>query len=228
MRRVAAKLIGLLKGEEFIIDQNISSLHIVILVATKTLHLCYGILRFSKVGPFFVDPRSNITSSKQIEFKGLINISKHCEINALSIRGIRFGKNVSLHPYVSIEGSGSISSLGIGIDIGNNVGIGKFSHLGGAGGISIADNCIIGQYVSFHSENHNFFENDKPFRNQGVKRIGIEIGENCWIGTKATILDGVKLGENSIIAAGAVLTSGIYKGNTLYAGIPAKPLREIL
>ncbi|MBL0192543.1 MAG: hypothetical protein IPQ18_14745 [Saprospiraceae bacterium] len=34
------------------------------------------------------------------------------------------------------------------IKIGNNVGIGEFAYLGGAGGLEIGDECIIGQYFS--------------------------------------------------------------------------------
>lgn len=35
------------------------------------------------------------------------------------------------------------------------------------------------------------------------------IGDNVWIGDKATILPGVKIGNNSIIAANSVVTHDV-------------------
>lgn len=41
------------------------------------------------------------------------------------------------------------------------------------GGIIIGDNVIMGQYVSFHSENYNFTSSKKLIRVQGVTNKGI-------------------------------------------------------
>jgi acetyltransferase-like isoleucine patch superfamily enzyme len=54
---------------------------------------------------------------------------------------------------------------------------------------------------------------------------GIVIGDNCWIGSKVTILDGVTVENGCIIAAGTVLTAGIYKSFSIYGGVPAKFIR---
>jgi acetyltransferase-like isoleucine patch superfamily enzyme len=106
------------------------------------------------------------------------------------------------------------------------VGLGTHGFFGCAGGVEIGDDCIFGNFVSFHSENHNYSEGDKPIRLQGVTRKGIKIGRNCWLGAKATILDGVMLGEGSIVAAGAVVRAGIYPANIILGGVPARILRK--
>jgi acetyltransferase-like isoleucine patch superfamily enzyme len=93
------------------------------------------------------------------------------------------------------------------------------------GGIEIGDDTIFGNYVSMHSENHNFNELSIPIRLQGVNRKGIKIGNNCWIGAKTTILDNVTIGNGCVIAAGSVVVAGIYEDNGIYAGIPAKLIR---
>jgi acetyltransferase-like isoleucine patch superfamily enzyme len=79
-----------------------------------------------------------------------------------------------------------------------------------------------------HSENHNFQDRNRPIRLQGVTRQGIRIGSNCWIGAKATILDGVIVEDNVIIAAGSVLTAGTYESNSIYGGVPARKLKSLL
>ena len=137
---------------------------------------------------------------------------------------INIGNNVSVQKRCVIECTGSLSKVGKGLVLGNNVGIGANSFLGCAGGISIGDDTITGNFVSFHSENHNHIDISKPIRLQGVSRLGITIGKNCWIGAKVTILDGSNIADGCVIAAGAVVTGGNYKANSIYAGVPAKYL----
>jgi acetyltransferase-like isoleucine patch superfamily enzyme len=123
--------------------------------------------------------------------------------------------------------STSLNQLGEFIKIGDNVGIGEFAYLGGAGGLEIGDGCIIGQYLSCHPENHNYQSLEKEIRHQGVSRKGIKIGANCWIGSKVSILDGVSIGEGSIIAAGAVVNKS-FPDNSIIGGVPAKLIKSRL
>lgn len=109
--------------------------------------------------------------------------------------------------------------------IGNNVGLGTHGFWGCAGGIEIGDNTIFGNFVSLHSENHNFTRRDIPIRLQGVNRKGIKIGKDCWIGAKATILDGTDLGDGCIVAAGAVVR-GTIPPYSIIGGVPAKIIKS--
>ena len=103
--------------------------------------------------------------------------------------------------------------------------MGEFGYLGGACGLSIGDDCIIGQYFSCHPENHYFSDADQLIRHQGVHRKGIEIGKNCWIGSKVTILDGVTIGDGCVVAAGAVVHQS-FPSNVVIGGVPAKVLGQ--
>ena len=51
------------------------------------------------------------------------------------------------------------------------------------------------------------------------------IGNNVFIGWGATILGGSKIGDNTIIGANSVV-SGKIKGNSVYAGNPARFIKE--
>jgi acetyltransferase-like isoleucine patch superfamily enzyme len=147
-------------------------------------------------------------------------------INAISAEGITLGEKVGIGAFSRLVASGDMSKIGRGINIGNNVGIGEFAYLGGAGGLCIGDNCIVGQYFSCHPENHCIDDTDKPFRLQGVTRKGITIGNNCWIGSKVTILDGVSVGDNCVIAAGAVVNKSFPAGYII-GGVPARIIKKV-
>jgi acetyltransferase-like isoleucine patch superfamily enzyme len=142
-------------------------------------------------------------------------------VSALSKNGIQFGNNVSIGAFSRIIVSTTLNNLGDKIVIGNSVGIGEYASIGGAGGLEIGDECIVGPYLSCHPENHNYSDLTLSIRHQGVNRKGIKIGQNCWIGSKVTILDGVQLGNGCIIAAGAVVTKS-FPDNSIIGGVPAK------
>lgn len=157
---------------------------------------------------------------------GLTRIHEFCKLSCLSENGIILGQNVKLGAFSQLIASGSISNLGSGIKISDNVGIGEFAYIGGAGGVEIGPDCIIGQYFSMHPQNHNYSDSNILIRDQGVTSEGISIGAGCWIGAKVTILDGVKIGSHCIIAAGSVVNLS-FPNNSVIAGVPAKLIKTI-
>jgi len=57
-------------------------------------------------------------------------------------------------------------------------------------------------------------------------QLPIIIEDGCWVGARANILPGVKIGKGCIIAAGSVVTKDC-EPNGLYAGVPAKRIRDL-
>ncbi|MEG1372061.1 MAG: gamma carbonic anhydrase family protein [Mucinivorans sp.] len=57
---------------------------------------------------------------------------------------------------------------------------------------------------------------------------GATIEDNCLIGINSTVLDGAVVGSGTIVAAGAlVLSNTVLDGHSIYAGIPARKVKEI-
>ena len=90
--------------------------------------------------------------------------------------------------------------------------------------VRFGDNAMLGNGVSIVTPEHPL---DAKGRNSGYE-FGrpITIGDNCWIGTGATIVGGVVLGNNVVVAAGAVVTKS-FPDNVLLAGVPARVVKEI-
>lgn len=54
----------------------------------------------------------------------------------------------------------------------------------------------------------------------------IHIGDGAWIGARATVMPGVTVGAGAVVAAGALVTRDVAP-DTLVAGVPAKPVRDL-
>jgi acetyltransferase-like isoleucine patch superfamily enzyme len=183
------------------------------IIRLKTPKLC-----FFGVGVRFYN-YNNISLGKWVK------LDDYVFLGALGKGKLQIGNNSGIGAFSRVEISQSFNNIGSQITIGNNVGIGPYASLGGAGGLTIGDECIIGPYLSCHPENHNFENVDVSIRLQGVTRKGIIIGRNCWIGAKVSILDGVEVGHSCVIAAGAVVTKS-YPDHSVIGGVPAKLIKR--
>ena len=151
-------------------------------------------------------------------------MNDYCFINALCSDGVEIGDHFSLGRNSIVDCTGVLAELGHSLKIGNNVGISPNFVLFVRGRVVIGNDVIIGPGVTIAAENHCYADPEKPIRLQGTSRKGIVIGDNCWIGANATILDGVVIGQNSIIAAGAVVCKDV-EPNSLVGGVPARRLK---
>lgn len=188
------RIIKMIKGEQYQIDNAVPVGYMFSLVAGKILSMLWGGVRLKTLKPVFVSPTATIKCVSKFKFGKGLNIGYRCYIDALSHGGLICGKNVSMGMYTTIKLTGSLKQIANYVKIGNNVGLGTHGFYGcGVGHLEIGDDCIFGNYVSIHPENHNYSDHVVPIRLQGVNGKGVVIGKNCWIGAKATILDGTKL-----------------------------------
>ena len=122
-----------------------------------------------------------------------------CGENVNVERHARFGRGVTL---------GDRSGIGI------NASIGEQTHIGSD--VMMGPDCVI------YTRNHRFDRLDIPMREQGYGPVEpVEIGDDCWIGGRVTILPGVHVGNGAVIAAGAVVTQDV-PPYAVVGGVPAK------
>ena len=127
-------------------------------------------------------------------------------------------------PYSLVRAS-VLSNLGAGIRMGSNSSVDGYSYIGAGGPITIGENVIMGQHVSFHAENHNYSRLDIPIKQQGTRREGIVIEDDCWVGANATFVDGAHVGHGCVIAAGSVVRGEI-PPYSVVVGVPGRVLRS--
>jgi len=170
---------------------------------------------------FLADKGVRIRNKRYLKLGNRVKIGQQVYLDALGKRGLTIGDCSSIGAYSRLIVSSSYANVGDKIELGNNVGIGEFSRIGGSGGVTIGDNTIIGQYFSCHPENHIFSDVSVLIRLQGTTREQIVLGEDCWVGAKVTICAGVSIGSGSVVAAGSVVTKS-FPPLSVIAGVPAK------
>lgn len=114
------------------------------------------------------------------------------------------------------------TEFGKNIKVGENVFINACCHFQDHGGVVISDDCQIGHNVVFATLNHGIAPEDR-FHTYPAP---IVLGKNVWVGSNATILQGVTIGDNAIIGAGAVVIRDV-EANTIVGGVPAKFIKHI-
>ena len=229
LKKILVNFIKRKKNNDFEFDSDISSEILISLFTDKLISLfrSFKFYKFQQRKFFLFFGKSvKLFNKKNIEFGFGVNIGDYVKIYALGRKKIKFGNNVNIGNFSQLIISVSFDNIGEFIDIGSNVAIAEFAYIGGAGGVKIGNDTIIGQYFSVHPENHHFKDTSILIRMQGTYRNGIEIGCNCWIGSKVTILDGVKIGNNCVIAAGSVVNSSFPSGS-LIGGVPARLIKKI-
>lgn len=90
--------------------------------------------------------------------------------------------------------------------------------------ITIGDDALIAEYVTIRDQDHRYGGPEVTAKN-GFDTAPIAIGDNVWIGAKATITKGVTIGDNAVVGAGAVVTKDV-PANSIVGGIPAKVIGQ--
>ena len=211
-------------GKNYTIDPRIPDGLFYHTLKLRGFMLLRGVLFLRK--KVFLGRNCTILNKKNIHFGKNVTIEQNTRIDGYAYEKIILSNNVRIGAFSCLTSTSHMSKYGKGLKMGKNSAIGDFTHFGASGGIEIGDNVIMGSYISFHSENHKFNDNERLIREQGVTSRGIKLGNNIWVGAKVTFLDGCSIGDNSVVAAGAVV-SGSFPEKSIIGGVPAKVLKQI-
>jgi acetyltransferase-like isoleucine patch superfamily enzyme len=104
------------------------------------------------------------------------------------------------------------------IEIGSFTGINRRTEICAKTAVRIGQRCAIGWDVCITDTDYHQFE--------GTSRSeAVEIGDDVWVGSRATILKGVTVGSGAVIGAGAVITRDVPAG-ALVTAAPSGVVRE--
>ena len=163
----------------------------------------------------FMDEMSN--EARRVTFR--LNAAYHTPDEVRGLLSELFGYEVpqSLRVFPPLY-----ADFGKNITVGEDVFINACCHFQDHGGVMIGDGCQIGHNVVFATLNHGL----APEERKSTYPAPIVLGRNVWVGSNATILQGVTIGDNAVVAAGAVVTKDV-AANTVVGGVPARFIKNI-
>jgi acetyltransferase-like isoleucine patch superfamily enzyme len=146
-------------------------------------------------------------------------------------RNIKIGKNFTAGFGCRIEAFPSDYNTKICINIGEDVQINDYVHIGAVGSITIGNNVLMASKIYISDHNHGSYDDflsDHPMslpidRKSICKPVVIE--DNVWLGESVCVLPGVTIGKGSVIGAMTVVTKNI-PAYSIAVGVPAKVVKH--
>ncbi|MHB1346012.1 MAG: DapH/DapD/GlmU-related protein [Candidatus Humimicrobiaceae bacterium] len=177
---------------------------------------------FKKIGKGVVFGRNvTIRHPNRIIIGDNVLIDENCMLDAKGIENngivIKNGTYIGRNTILSCKDGDII--LDENVNIGFNCEVQSSSY------VSIGKNTLLAAYVYIIAGDHAHEPDEQSLDLvQGTSK-GIIIGDNCWLGAKSTVLDGINIGNDTIIGASAVVNKDVAPFSVA-VGIPAKVIKN--
>ena len=174
---------------------------------------------FKKAGKGLIIGRNVvIRHPDKVELGDNVTIDDNCIIDG---REAGHG-GVVLEDNVLINRNCMVLAKGGPIRLGKRTSIGSNSIIVSMDGVDVGEAVLTaaGCYISTGS--YLFDDINKAVMDHTVYTTGpVRIGDQTWLGTRVTILDGVTIGHGAVIGAGALVVKNVPE-NSIAFGVPAK------
>lgn len=174
------------------------------------------VLRKLLMVPLLGSAGDGIQIGRGVTFRhpGKISIGDQTAIDDLCVldaRGVESGEFYIGSDVLIARGTAMTAKTDHGeIEIGDHSTIGKNCILSSSGGIRVGKWVGIGGDCYLGGGRYRTNRTDVPMMEQDVYTEGpVVIGDDCWIGAGARMLDGVQIGRGSVIGAGAVVREDV-------------------
>ncbi len=220
LRKSIQKAMGAV-GRSTVISAEIPVPDLLAEMLQRAVEVFRGLVRLR--APVFIGSRVKLRGKRHLNLSRGVSIGSNSVIDARGRRGLVMGPRSRLGRFGIITTTSHLSLYGVGVSIGDGSGIGDFFHIGASGGVTIGKDVIVGPYLTVHSQDHIFSDPDVPIRKQGTKQHEVVVADDCWIGSRVTLLAGTRIGPGTVIASGSVV-KGEHPGREVLAGVPARSI----
>ena len=170
-----------------------------------------------------VFPRTKVKIAKSAS----LSIAGAFEMGIREPVGLFYPTYLRIAPRASVTIGGRVFQFASGCRV--VVGVGAELRLGSGfvnyGGdtvcvtkVVIGEECLVGPQVMIRDDDGHLVVGSR-------RSAPVIIGDNVWIGARATILKGVTIGDGAVVASGAVVTKDV-PPRSIVAGSPARVIRE--
>ncbi len=165
--------------------------------------------------------RANVSLHVDIQYPFRLSIGRGTTIGRAKLicwQRVALGENSFVHDGALLD------ALGGSIVIGDRTTINPYCVLYGVGGLEIGSDVGIATHTVIIPANHGIDDLTVPMMQQQVRKEGVRIADDVWIGCNCSILDGVQIERGAVIAAGAVVNRSVPR-DAVVGGVPARVIR---
>ena len=156
---------------------------------------------------------------ENLSFAKKVYLGKGVKISITDGGSLHIGENTCVDRFTNIRVNGG------DVVVGDNSYVGEFCYLASNVKVFIGNGSLIASHVVIRDNQHKYEDVLTPVHLQGNECKDVVIGENVWLGTKATVLMGVTVGSDTIIGAHSLVNKNMDKGY-ICAGSPCRPIRK--
>jgi len=136
---------------------------------------------------------------------------------------VTLGSHVILDDFTFLQGRESLT-------IGDYVHVAMFASITGGGTTSIGSFATVSQGARLFSgtdvpDGSGLTDSTIPAEHRALKRSHLTVGDFAFLGANAVVLPGVTIGEGAVAGAQSLVRTDLEPW-TIYAGVPARPLRS--
>ena len=164
--------------------------------------------------------RVSISNPQNVFLGDQVLLDESVGIDARHNSQIVIGHRVSIGKFTILSSKGESITLSDGVNIGSHCRVATQTK------IFIGSSTLIAAYAYIGPGNHMHSPSGSIIDGAMDLRGGVRIENNVWVGTRATILDGVTIGEGAIVGAHSLVTEDVPPW-TVVAGVPAKIIKTI-
>jgi len=187
--------------------------------------LMWSILRFRRPSGLLLGDGIQFVQARRLTLGRGVAIGAYGYIDCAAEAGLNLADRVTLRERVWIQSRSGLNARAAGLWIGARTYIGPNAVIGLGGPVMIGEGVQIGAGLTITAEAHEA-DADGSFVSGTVSRLGVTIGNRCWLGNNVSILDGVTIGEGAVIGAGSIVTRSI-PPFSVALGTPARVRRTI-
>ena len=131
-----------------------------------------------------------------VELQGMVFLGRRVELSAR-----RHHARLSVGPWCWIGSDNKLRAHEGRLRLGPKVVMGAANVVNAYLDVEIGTNAMLGDWIYVCDFDHNYDRVDVPIRKQGISKTPVRIGEDVWVGEKASILRGADIGAGSVIGS---------------------------
>jgi acetyltransferase-like isoleucine patch superfamily enzyme len=154
---------------------------------------------------------------RRVVFGTLCDVHPGARICVTRGADVRIGAGCVLEHGFTLEAAGVLT-------VGDRTVFGHHCTVAADERVVIGVGCLFGELVSIRDHDHAFGRTDVGILDQGRVTAPVIIGDDVWVGAKATITRGVTIGRGTVVGTHAVVTHDLPAG-CVAVGVPARIVR---